>query len=201
MLYRRDAEETLPTTRELGITFVAYSPLGRGLLTGKPESHLTMSEKDNRRRHPRFAAENLAQNIALAQKVEAIAKRKGCTIGQLGWLGFSRKAMTSFPFPGTKRKERLIENIGALSVNLSQSDIAEIADAIPVGAAAGTRYPPRRPDGKRLPLKRALMPNNMQTATLGRGGPVVGALGPRLHGDVSRHLRTGRRCRRHRHDP
>ncbi|MGP0088408.1 MAG: aldo/keto reductase [Xanthobacteraceae bacterium] len=141
LLYRAEAEETLPTTRPLGIALVAYSPLGRGLLTAKLDDPAALSESDARRRHPRFAEENLAHNIVLVQRIEAIAREKGCTPAQLvlAWLLAQGKDVV--PIPGTKRKERLLENIGALSVSLSDSDIARISDAIPVGAVAGMRYP------------------------------------------------------------
>jgi aryl-alcohol dehydrogenase-like predicted oxidoreductase len=141
LLYREEGEETLLTTRELGITFVAYAPLGRGLLTAKIEEPSTLAESDSRRRHPRYAEGNLAHNIALVHRVEAIAQRKGCTPGQLALAWLLAQGQDVIPIPGTKRKERLIENLGALSVALSESEVAEISDAIPVGAAAGTRYP------------------------------------------------------------
>jgi aryl-alcohol dehydrogenase-like predicted oxidoreductase len=141
LLYRSEGEQTLPTTRELGITFVPYSPLGRGLLTAKVEDPATLSEGDTRRRHPRFAKENLAHNVALVQRIEALARAKGCTPGQLALAWLLAQGDDVVPIPGTKRVERLLENIGALSVHLSDADIAAISDAIPVGAAAGTRYP------------------------------------------------------------
>jgi len=141
LLYRIEAEETLPTTRELGIAFVAYAPLGRGLLTAKVEETAGLAETDTRRRHPRFAAENLAHNLDLVQQIEAIAQRNGCTPGQLALAWLLAQGPDIIPIPGTKRKERLLENLSALAVNLSESDISEISDAIPTGSAAGTRYP------------------------------------------------------------
>jgi len=141
LLYRTEGEETLPTTRELGIAFVAYSPLGRGLLTAKLDDPATLSETDTRRRHPRFASENLAHNVALVDRIAAIARDKGCTSGQLALAWLLAQGDDVVPIPGTKRSERLLENIAALSVVLTDSDIAAISDAIPVGAAAGTRYP------------------------------------------------------------
>jgi aryl-alcohol dehydrogenase-like predicted oxidoreductase len=141
LLYRVEAEETLRTTRELGITFVAYAPLGRGLLTAKIEEPSSLAETDTRRRQPRFAAGNLAHNVELAQRIEAIAKRKGCSPGQLALAWLLAQGPDIIPIPGTKRTERLVENLGALSVDLSESDIGEISDAIPAGSAAGTRYP------------------------------------------------------------
>jgi aryl-alcohol dehydrogenase-like predicted oxidoreductase len=141
LLYRAEAEETLRTTRELKIGFVAYSPLGRGLLTGVIEEQKNLSDGDTRRRHPRFAAENLTSNMALVDRIAAIARHKGCTSGQLVLAWLLAQGGDIVPIPGTKRKERLLENIGALSVALTAADLAQIASAIPVGAAAGLRYP------------------------------------------------------------
>jgi aryl-alcohol dehydrogenase-like predicted oxidoreductase len=141
LLYREEADETLPVTRELGIAFVAYSPLGRGLLTAKLDDPASMTEADARRRHPRFAKENLAHNVALVQRVEMIAREKHCTTGQLVLAWLLAQGGDIIPIPGTKRKDRLLENIGALAVALTDSDIARISAAIPVGTVAGLRYP------------------------------------------------------------
>jgi aryl-alcohol dehydrogenase-like predicted oxidoreductase len=141
LLYRIEAEDTLRATRELGITFVAYAPLGRGLLTAKVEPTEGLAETDTRRRHPRFAADNLAHNLDLVHRVETIAQRKRCTPGQLALAWLLAQGPDIIPIPGTKRKERLGENLGALAVDLSEGDIREISDAIPAGSAAGTRYP------------------------------------------------------------
>jgi aryl-alcohol dehydrogenase-like predicted oxidoreductase len=141
LLYRAEAEETLQTTRELKIGFVAYSPLGRGLLTGTVGGPENMAETDARRRHPRFAAENLTHNMALVHRIEEISRRKRCTVGQLALAWLLAQGEDIVPIPGTKRRERLLENIGALSVELTDDDLVQIADAIPVGAAAGLRYP------------------------------------------------------------
>jgi aryl-alcohol dehydrogenase-like predicted oxidoreductase len=141
LLYRVEAEDTLRTTRALGITFVAYAPLGRGLLTAKVEETAGLAETDTRRRHPRFAADNLTHNLDLVHRIEAIAQRQHCTPGQLALAWLLAQGGDIIPIPGTKRKERLAENLGALAVSLSASDISEISDAIPAGAAAGTRYP------------------------------------------------------------
>jgi len=141
LLYRAEAEETLLTTRALDIGFVAYSPLGRGLLTGVVEDPKTLSESDARRRHPRFAAENVASNIALVQRIEVIAAEKKCTVGQLALAWLLAQGDDIVPIPGTKQKTRLIENIGALSVALSKDDLARITQAVPLGAVAGLRYP------------------------------------------------------------
>lgn len=141
LLYRVEAEETLRTTRELGIAFVAYSPLGRGLLTAKVEDVASLADNDARKRHPRFAGDNLAHNLDLVHRVEAVARRKNCTPSQLALAWLLAQGPDIIPIPGTKRKERLWENIGALAVDLSAADITEISAAIPPGATAGLRYP------------------------------------------------------------
>ena len=141
LLYRAEGEETRRTTTELGISFVAYSPLGRGLLTAKVEDPGTLAESDTRRRHPRFSSENIARNMELVHNIELIAQEKKCTPGQLALAWLLAQGDDIIPIPGTKHKERLLENIGALHVNLSKSDLERLSAAIPVGAAAGTRYP------------------------------------------------------------
>ena len=141
LLYRNEAEETLRTTRELKIAFVAYSPLGRGLLTGVVEDPNKMAETDARRRHPRFAAENIAANLKLVDRIKAIAAGKDCTPGQLVLAWLLAQGNDIVPIPGTKRTARLAENIGALSVRLSAADLAAIEQAVPAGAVAGLRYP------------------------------------------------------------
>jgi aryl-alcohol dehydrogenase-like predicted oxidoreductase len=141
LLYRSEAEAVLPTCRELGISFMAYSPLGRSMLTGSVKTVADIPDGDRRRDHPRFQDENLAQNRVLVEKLEAMAHEKGCTVGQLvlAWLLAQGKDVV--PIPGTKRRGRLDENIGALDVKLSPEDVKKISDAVPVGAAAGLRYP------------------------------------------------------------
>jgi len=141
LLYRTEAEATLRTTRELGVSFVAYSPRGRGLLTGVVEDPNTMAETDARRRHPRFAAENIAANLALVDRIKAIAARKDCTPGQLVLAWLLAQGNDIVPIPGTKRTVRLKENIGAFAVRLSAADLAAIEQAVPAGAVAGLRYP------------------------------------------------------------
>jgi aryl-alcohol dehydrogenase-like predicted oxidoreductase len=141
LLYRTEADETRRTTVELGIAFVAYSPLGRGLLTANIADPAALSESDARRRHPRFASDNLTHNMELVRRIETIAREKGCTAGQLALAWLLAQGKDVIAIPGTKRKERLLENIGALSVDLSDSDLARISDAVPVGAVAGLRYP------------------------------------------------------------
>jgi aryl-alcohol dehydrogenase-like predicted oxidoreductase len=141
LLYRTEADETRRTTVELGIAFIAYSPLGRGLLTAKIADPAALSETDARRRHPRFAPDNLTRNMELVRRIDAMAREKGCTAGQLALAWLLAQGKDVIAIPGTKRKERLMENVGALSVDLSASDLARISDAIPVGAVAGLRYP------------------------------------------------------------
>lgn len=141
LLYRQHAEETLATTRPLGISYVAYSPLGRSLLTGSVKSASDIPEGDGRGRHPRFAADNLARNLALVAAIEAVAKAKGCTPGQVALAWLLAQGPDIVPIPGTKRIERVDENIGALDVTLSGDDVARLSSALPPGAAAGGRYP------------------------------------------------------------
>ena len=139
LLYRAEAEETRRTTRELGIGYVAYSPLGRGFLTGAIR---TFEDVDGRRAaHPRFQKENFDQNRALVAEIEHIAAEKGCTPAQvtLAWLLAQGDDVVAIP--GTRYKTRLDENMGAMAVALSQEDLKAMSDAVPVGAAAGTRYP------------------------------------------------------------
>jgi aryl-alcohol dehydrogenase-like predicted oxidoreductase len=140
LLYRSDAEETLRTTRELGIAFVAYSPLGRGLLTGQVQGPADIPEGDGRRRHPRFADANLGKNLALVGRIAAIARGKGCTPAQLVLAWLLAQGPDIVPIPGTKRAERLRDNLGALAVELSAADVARISEAVPPEAVAGTRY-------------------------------------------------------------
>ena len=140
LLYRVEAEETLQTTRELGIAFVAYSPLGRGFLAGAIRSPADIAG-DRRGQHPRFVRENFTRNRELVGHIEAIAREKGCTPAQLALAWLLAQGPDVVPIPGTKRRERLDENIGALAVRLSPADVARIAAAIPTGAAAGLRYP------------------------------------------------------------
>lgn len=139
LLYREEAEETRKTTRELGISFVAYSPLGRGFLTGAIK---TFADVDGRRAaHPRFQEQNFDQNRALTAKIEQIAETKGCTPAQVTLAWLLAQGPDVVAIPGTRYPVRLDENIGALNVVLSPEDVARIAAAVPTGAAAGTRYP------------------------------------------------------------
>ncbi len=139
LLYRAEAEETRQTTRALGIGFVAYSPLGRGFLTG---AITDFAQVDGRRAaHPRFQEANFAHNRALAAQVEAIAAEKGCTPAQLALAWVLAQGEDVVAIPGTHRAERFDENLGALAVRLSPEDLARIDAAVPAGAAAGARYP------------------------------------------------------------
>jgi aryl-alcohol dehydrogenase-like predicted oxidoreductase len=140
LLYRTDAEETLRTTRELGISFVAYSPLGRGFLTGSIQAPDDV-KGDRRADHPRFVQQNFAHNLALVQRVTTIAREKNCTPGQLALAWLLAQGPDIVPIPGTKRRERVDEAIGAAAVKLSPADVQRISAAVPPGAAAGQRYP------------------------------------------------------------
>jgi len=141
-LFTRDVEEEiLPTLRELGVGFVAYSPLGRGLLTGRITSPEDLDETDSRSsRFPRFAQENFDQNVKLAERVKAVAEEKGVQPGQLALAWVLAQGEDILPIPGTKRRTYLEENVGASDVELDDEDLSRLADAFPVGAAAGDRY-------------------------------------------------------------
>ncbi|MDB5652094.1 MAG: aldo/keto reductase [Hyphomicrobiales bacterium] len=139
ILYRAEAEEVRQTSRELGISFVAYAPLGRGLLTGAVAPG-SLGEKDERLRHPRFAPENLARNLALVACLEEVAQARSCTSSQISLAWLLEQGDDVIPIPGTKTMSRLIENIEAASIILSAAEIAFIAASIPADAAAGLRY-------------------------------------------------------------
>ncbi|MBV9861546.1 MAG: aldo/keto reductase [Alphaproteobacteria bacterium] len=141
LLYREEATETRAVTRELGISFVAYAPLGRSLLAGVIPDFANLSAGDTRARHPRFEPENFRKNRALVERIEAIAADKDCTPAQLCLAWLLAQGEDVIPIPGTKRIERLEENLGALRVSLSPADVDAISETIPLGAAAGTRYP------------------------------------------------------------
>jgi aryl-alcohol dehydrogenase-like predicted oxidoreductase len=141
LLYRSEAEEALRTCRELGISYVAYSPLGRGFLTGQIQKLADIPEGDRRRDHPRFQDGNFAHNVELVHRIEALARDKGCTPAQLVLAWLLAQGPDVLPIPGTKRKDRLEENLGALAVRLSPAEVARISEAVPAGASAGTRYP------------------------------------------------------------
>jgi len=141
LLYRNDGEETIATTRKLGIAFVAYAPLGRSMLTGTVHGKSDVPEGDRRLQHPRFQGENLDKNVQLVVRLEQIANEKKCTMAQLVLAWMLAQGSDIVPIPGTKRKERVDENLNAASIKLSPRDLKRISDAAPPGAAAGTRYP------------------------------------------------------------
>jgi aryl-alcohol dehydrogenase-like predicted oxidoreductase len=140
-LWTRDVEaDILPTVRELGIGFVAYSPLGRGFLTGSFKEAADIPENDRRRLFPRFAGENFELNRALVEVVEEIARAKGATPAQVALAWVLAQGEDIVPIPGTKRRTYLEENAGAVNVELTADDLARLEEAFPVGAAAGERY-------------------------------------------------------------
>jgi aryl-alcohol dehydrogenase-like predicted oxidoreductase len=141
-LWTRDPEDAvLPTVRELGIGFVAYSPLGRGFLSGAITRPEDMAEDDFRRRNPRFQGENFAKNLELVERVREIAEEKGATPGQLALAWLLHRGEDIVPIPGTKRRRYLEENAAASEIELSADDLERIDDAAPAGATAGDRYP------------------------------------------------------------
>jgi aryl-alcohol dehydrogenase-like predicted oxidoreductase len=141
LLYRKEGEETLRATRELGITLVPYAPLGRSMLTGTVHGKADLPEGDRRLQHPRFQGDALDKNVALVKRIEAIAAEKRCTPSQLvlAWLLAQGKDVV--PIPGTKRKARIDENLAALNIKLGAHEVKKISEAAPPGAGAGTRYP------------------------------------------------------------
>ncbi len=141
LLYREIGEETHKTTHELGIAFVPYAPLGRSLLAGVVPDFANLAPGDTRGRHPRFEGENFQKNRALVERVEAIAADKRCTVAQLCLAWLLAQGDDIVPIPGTKSLDRLKENLGALDITLTKDEAAQISEIVPVGAAAGTRYP------------------------------------------------------------
>jgi aryl-alcohol dehydrogenase-like predicted oxidoreductase len=141
-LWSRDVEdEILPTVRELGIGFVAYSPLGRGFLTGRFRSFDDLPADDYRRNQPRFQGANFQKNLDLVAHIEQLARQKHCTPSQLALAWLLHKGDDIVPIPGTKRVKYLEENVGALDVQLTAEDMRRIDEIAPKGVAAGTRYP------------------------------------------------------------
>lgn len=141
-LWTRDPEpEILPTVRELGIGFVAYSPLGRGFLAGRFRRSEDLAPDDYRRHTPRFQGDNFGRNLELVRRVEKIAREKGVTSGQLALAWVLSKGKDIVPIPGTTRRSHLEENIGALKIKLSKSDLARLREAMPEGSVSGPRYP------------------------------------------------------------
>jgi len=141
-LWTRDAEsEILPTCRELGIGFVAYSPLGRGFLTGQFRTFEDLPADDYRRFSPRFQGENFQRNLDLVKRVEEIAREKNCQPSQLALAWVLAQGGDIVPIPGTKRRKYLEENVGALEVELNADDLRRLDEVFPFGAASGQRYP------------------------------------------------------------
>jgi aryl-alcohol dehydrogenase-like predicted oxidoreductase len=137
---REVEEEILPTCRELGIGFVAYSPLGRGFLTGRFRSHEEIPDGDYRRFHPRFQPENLERNLKIVAAVERIAKERGVTPAQVALAWVHHQGQDVFPIPGTKRRRYLEENVAAFDLALTAAELEALSEAAPVGATAGDRY-------------------------------------------------------------
>ena len=141
-LWSRDPEDdVLPTVRELGVGFVAYSPLGRGFLSGKIQSLADLADDDYRKHSPRFQGENFAKNLAVVEQVNAIAQSKGVTASQLAIAWLLAKGEDIVPIPGTKRRQYLEENAAAVDVELTPDELARIEAVAPQGFAVGDRYP------------------------------------------------------------
>lgn len=141
-LWSRDIEdEIIPLVQELGIGFVPYSPLGRGFLTGAIKSPDDLIPTDIRHAHPRFQKENFDRNLHLLEAIERIASAKRCSLGQVALAWVLSRGKNFVPIPGTKRRNYLEENAGAVSIQLDADDIVALENAFPAGAAVGTRYP------------------------------------------------------------
>ena len=141
LLYRKEGEETLGATRELGISLIAYAPLGRSMLTGSVKGKADLPEGDRRLAHPRFQGEALDKNVKIVKRLEEIAVEKKCTPAQLVLAWLLAQGNDIVPIPGTKRKSRIDENLAALEVRLSAQDVKRISEVAPLGAGAGLRYP------------------------------------------------------------
>jgi aryl-alcohol dehydrogenase-like predicted oxidoreductase len=140
-LWTRDPQEgVLETCERLGIGFVPYSPLGRGFLTGALKSPDDFAPDDYRRENPRFQGENFTRNLALLDKVKALARTKGCTPAQLALAWVLAQGEHIVPIPGTRRVRNLQENLGALDVHLEDDELAAIDAVFPTAATAGARY-------------------------------------------------------------
>src|SRR4051794_12554523 len=137
---REPEDEILPTVRELGIGFVAYSPLGRGFLSGRFRSPTDFPDDDFRRHHPRFQGENFERNMELVRRVEEMAREKGVSAGQLALAWVLHRGQDVVPIPGTKRVRYLEENVAAADVALSRDDLERLEEIAPAGVAAGDRY-------------------------------------------------------------
>jgi aryl-alcohol dehydrogenase-like predicted oxidoreductase len=144
-LWTRDAEkDLLPLCRELGITYVAYAPLGRGFLSGAVRKVSDLPEGDRRHDHPRFHEENFNRNISLLEPLDAIARDKGCTPAQVALAWVLAQADNIVPIPGSRRRTHLEENVKALDVTLDQSDFDRLGSVFQMGVTAGTRYPEKQ---------------------------------------------------------
>jgi aryl-alcohol dehydrogenase-like predicted oxidoreductase len=141
LLYQEVGIATRAVTRDLGISFVAYAPLGRSLLAGVVPDLNNLPQGDTRGRHPRFQGDNFTKNRAYVEGLEAIAADRRCTVAQLCLAWLLAQGDDVIPIPGTKSLDRLKENLGALDISLSPQELDAIAGVLPVGAAAGTRYP------------------------------------------------------------
>jgi len=141
-LWSRDPEaELLGTCRELGIAFVAYSPLGRGFLAGRFRRLEDLAADDWRRQNPRLSEENFAKNVELRDRIEQWSRNRGCTPAQAALAWLLAQGDDIVPIPGTRHRARLEENVGALDVGMTPAEAAELGRLVPPGAAAGTRYP------------------------------------------------------------
>ncbi len=141
-LWSREAEEEIiPACKEMGIAFVAYSPLGRGFLTGQIKKFEDFAKDDYRRMSPRFKGENFHKNLSLVEKIELLAKEKGCTPSQLALAWVLAQGDNIFPIPGTKKIKYVEENAAATDIILTPEELKKINDAFPLNAAAGMRYP------------------------------------------------------------
>jgi len=140
---REPEDEILDTVRDLGIGFVAYSPLGRGFLTGRITRFEDLAEDDYRRFSPRFQGENFERNLALVGRVREIANGRGVTPAQLALAWLLHRGRDIVPIPGTKHRARLEENVAAAELNLTEEEIEQLDNAVPMGAASGERYPER----------------------------------------------------------
>ena len=138
---REPEDEILPTTRELGIGFVTYSPIGRGFLSGKIKSKETLESNDYRRNNPRFVDGNMERNLAIVERIEEIAAEKGVTPAQLALAWLLSRGSDIVPIPGSRKIKHLEENAAAADIELTADDLARIDSAAPRGAAAGDRYP------------------------------------------------------------
>lgn len=152
-LWTREVEaEVLPLCKELNITFVAYSPLGRGFLTGALQK-TALKDDDFRLTSPRFQGENFDRNQALVDQVRAFAEAKGCSAGQIALAWLFHRGQDIVPIPGTKRIKYLEENVGACSIDLSVDDLSKLDHMLPPGAAAGTRYDPKFAGAPKAPTR------------------------------------------------